>query len=373
MLEEHLGYLTDPVRHQKLRAAIAALIKPGDRVVDLGCGSGVLGLLCLQQGAGFVEAIEQTAMIEAARQTFRHEGYAQQVRLHQESSFRLELDTSADVLVCDHIGYFGIDYGLLEMLADARKRFLKPGGRILPGRLQLLVGAVESTACRERAEGWASTKVAPEFHWLRNHGINTKHAVDLQAADLLSDLVQIADLEPGHDYPPVMRWDTELTVTRNGVLDGVAGCFRAELAPDVWMSNSPLAADAITRPQAFLPIATRLPVQAGDRLSVTIKQMPSENLIAWQVTHPASGQRFSHSTFAGLLLTQADLARRRPDRQPRISATGRARQIVLAYADGQRTAQEIEHAVLRDHPNLVPAGAAAIRRFVTNILGRDTE
>ena len=372
ILEEHLGYLADPVRHAKLHAAIAVLIQPHDRIVDLGCGSGALGMLCLQQGAGFVDAVERTAMIEAARVSFQRAGFADRVRLHQDSSYRVQLDTLADVLVCDHVGYFGIDYGVLELLADAQKRLLKPGGRILPRRVQLLVGAVQSDSCRKKAEGWASDKVAPEFHWLRGHGINAKYAVDLTADDMLSELVQIADLELGQDHPPVMSWQTELTIARDGLLDGLMGCFNAELADDMWMSNSPLAEDAISRHQAFLPIAARLPVNKGDQLQVTIKQMPAENLIAWRVEHPVSGQRFSHSTFAGQLLTQRDVTRRRPDRRPRVSAIGRLRQIVLHYADGTRTAGEIESAVLHDHPNMFPS-PGEIRRFVIAALERDTE
>src|SRR6478672_1542608 len=168
ILEEHLGYLSDPVRHDKLRTAIADLINPGDRVADLGCGSGVLGLLCLQHGAGFVDAIDQTAMIEAARKTLQRAGFADRIKLHHDSTFRVTLEAPVDVLVCDHVGFFGIDYGLLELLADARKRMLKPGGRILPRRLKLLVGAVGSDACREKAESWASGKVPTEFHWLRD-------------------------------------------------------------------------------------------------------------------------------------------------------------------------------------------------------------
>ena len=372
LLEEHLSYLADPIRHGKLRAAVGQLVQPGDRVVDLGCGSGVLGLLCLQHDAGFVDAIDQTAMLEAARTTFQRMDYADRVRLHQGSTYRVRLETPADILVCDHVGFFGIDYGLLDMLADARKRLLKPDGRILPRRVQLLLGAVGSDACREKAESWASDKVAPEFHWLHEHGINAKYAVELSPGELLSDLVQIADLECGLDYPPVMRWQTELTIDRDGLLDGLLGCFRAELADDVWMSNSPLVEDAISRAQAFLPIATRLSVSAGDRLSVTLTQSPAKNLIAWQVEHPASGQRFSHSTFAGQLFTQRELDRQRPDRRPRLSRKGIARATVLGYVDGNRTAAEIEAAVLQDHPCLFPS-SAEIRRFVASTLGRDTE
>lgn len=372
ILEEHLDYLKDPVRHEKLRSAIGQLIRPGDRVADLGCGSGVLGLLCLQQGAGFVDAIDQTAMIEAARTTLQRAGFADRVELHQDSTFRVDIETPADVLVCDHVGYFGIDYGLLELLSDARRRLLKPDGRILPRRVKLLMGAVGSDACREKADGWASEHVAPEFHWLRDHGINAKYAVQLTAAELLSDLVELADLQMGVDYPPILSWQTELIIARDGLLDGLVGCFDAELTEGVWMSNSPLAEDAILRHQAFLPIGLRLPVSAGDRLLMTVKQAPAENLIAWQVEHPASGKRFSHSTFGGQLLTKRELGRHRPGRRPRISKLGQARNTVLGYADGERTALEIEQIILRDHPQLFPS-VSEIRRFVAATLLRDAE
>lgn len=371
-LEEHLGYLADPVRHAALRAAVTQLVNPGDRVADLGCGSGVLGLLCLRQGAAFVEAIDDTAILEVARRTLQREGHAERVRLHACSTWRAALAAPVDLLVCDHVGYFGIDYGLLELLADARQRFLKPGGRILPRRVQLLVGAVHSDAGREQAEAWASAQVDPAYHWLRGHGINAKHALTLQPDELLSGLAPLADLETGLDYPATLRWQTTLTVQRAGLLDGLVGCFRAELAEGIWMSNSPLAEDAIARPQAFLPIDARLPVAAGDTLRIAITQNPTKNLIAWQVEHAASGRRFSHSTFAGELLTPAELAQQRPDRQPRLGALGRARNTVLTYADGVRTAAEIEAAVLREHPDLLPS-EHAIRRFVAATLVRDTE
>ena len=67
MLDEHLGYVADRIRLERFEAAVAAAVRPGDRVADLGCGSGVLGLLCLQAGAGRVIGIDSTAMLEVAR------------------------------------------------------------------------------------------------------------------------------------------------------------------------------------------------------------------------------------------------------------------------------------------------------------------
>ena len=64
--------------------------------------------------------------------------------------------------------------------------------------------------------------------------------------------------------------------------------------------------------------------------------------------------------------------RARLERVPRLSREGEARIAVLGYCDGQRTAREIEQAVLRDHPNLFPS-PEEISRFVAQVLGRDTE
>ncbi len=58
MLDEHLGYRPARTRLQQFRAAIAAIVRPGDTVDDRGCGSGILGLLCLQAGAGHVFGID---------------------------------------------------------------------------------------------------------------------------------------------------------------------------------------------------------------------------------------------------------------------------------------------------------------------------
>lgn len=371
-LDEHLSYLADPIRHAKLRAAVQTVVRTGDRVVDLGCGSGVLGLLCLQHGAGFVEAIDESAMIETVRETYRRSGFPRQVRLHRENSFRVNLDEPADLVVCDHVGYFGFDYGLLELLADARRRFLKPGGRMLPRRLQLLLGAVSSDACRSMAEGWAAQEVTPEFHWLRGHGINSKHAVNLKPAELASGLEMIADIELGQEYPPLLNWQANIPVLCDAPIDGLVGTFRVELAENTWMSNSPLDPQAINRPQAFLPIDARVHAKAGDVLRATIRARPADHTISWEVVHLASGKRHAHSTFGSRLLSRAELQRALPSHRPQLNRKGLARRTVLGYVDGHRNTDDILEAILREHPNLFP-NTAEIRRFVTATLMRDTE
>ncbi|MBK7508020.1 MAG: methyltransferase domain-containing protein [Comamonadaceae bacterium] len=372
ILDEHLGYVADPVRLDRFRQAIAKTIQPGNRIADVGCGSAILGLLCLQAGAGLIDAIDSTAAIEIARQSLTKAGWGEQVTFIHGKSFQMELANPVDVAICDHVGYFGFDYGLIETLADARRRFLKPGGRLIPGRLRLQLGAVESGKCQQLAEGWVAPGIPPEFHWLRQHGINTKYAVNLQADEVLAGPAELACIDLQVDNPDFFSWSVELTLARDGTLHGLAGWFECELAENVWMTNSPLSAQAIKRPQAFMPIDGPLAVKQGDVISATVMARPADHLIAWDVRHPASGRKFSHSTWLGDLLMQEQLAKIRPDHVPQLSRVARAKAVVLDYCDGHRTVAQIQAVVLREHPDLFPS-PAEISRFVAAVLSSSTE
>jgi precorrin-6B methylase 2 len=372
MLDEHLGYVADRTRLEQFRVAIAKALKPDDCVADLGCGSGILSLLCLQAGAGRMYSIDSTTMIEVARETFSRVGWAERTTFIRGHSHRIELPERVDMVICDHVGYFGFDYGIVHTLQDARRRFLKPGGTLIPTRIHLQLTAVESEICHGLAEGWWGEGVPTEFHWLRQYTVNTKHAVNLLPEAVLGTPAELGEIDLRVDHPDFFSWTAALPIERDGVMHGLAGWFNCELAGGVWMSNSPLAERRINRPQAFFPIDEAVTVRAGDSIKARIMVRPDDNLIAWTVEFPANGRRFSHSTWQGMLLAPEDLMRSRLERVPRLSREGEARIAVLGYCDGQRTAREIEQAVLRDHPNLFPS-PEEISRFMAQVLGRDTE
>ncbi len=372
MLEEHLGYIADHIRIEQFKAAVDQVLKPGDRVADLGCGSGILGLLCLRAGAAQVFAIDSTAMIEVARETLTRAGLGNRGVFICGHSHRIELPELVDVVICDHVGYFGFDYGIVNTLHDARRRLLKPRGRLIPARIRLQIGAAESEKSHDQAEGWRAKGVPGEFHWLHQHAVNTKYAAELPRKALLSAPAELGNIDLYTDNPEFFSWTAEMTITRDGVMHGLAGWFECELAEGVWMTNSPLSDRAIKRPQAFLPIDEAIQVSVGDWVKTTVMARPADHLIAWVVEFPATGQRFSHSTWQGILLVPKDLIRANPTRVPKLSREGQARTTILAYCDGQRTAREIEQAVLRDHPDLFPS-PDEISRFVAQVLGKDTE
>jgi len=371
MLQEHLGYVSDATRLRQYTEAIRRTIKPGDHVMDLGCGTGVLGLLCLRSGAARVYAVDETAMIEVARGTLERAGLGDKAVFIRGKSRRIDLPEQVDAIVCDQVGYFGFDAGIVPDLADARRRFLKPGGALIPAAITLYAAGVESEDAYAPVAGWGAEPVPSEMRWLREQAVNTRYPVNLRAAALLTASSLLGTMNLREDHDGLTSWTADLHVTRDGILHGIAGWFDGELAAGVCMTNAPLAMQPIARAQAFLPIGEAARVRAGDRVGVTVMARPADDLMAWVVELP-TGRRLRHSTWNGMLLAPADLLLADPSRVPRPNRMAVARAIVLGYCDGLRTTREIEAAVLRDHPALFPS-AEEISRVVALVLARETE
>ena len=370
-LQEHYDYLSDSVKLARYRSAMEQLVQPGHVVLDLGCGSGLLGLMAFRAGAGKVIFVEEDPIIEVARRTMAEAGFADQSEFLQRNSFELELPEKVDLVVCDHIGYFGFDYGVLALLADAKQRFLKPDGVIVPAEIELQLAPIESETCRNLVGRWRDGSVADEFSWVGSTSANTKHSAKLSETALLADAAPLITFDLGEPAEPFLTWNAEFRCARDGMLDGVAGWFDCRLADDIHMTNSPAAAKSLERPQAFLPLESPVPVSAGDRVNATVMARHLDNVIGWIIELPESGQRFALTTFNGLLLDKQALTRAQPDRVAQLNDRGRARQIVMSYCDGQRTLAEVQALVHEKHPDLFPS-AQATSSFVEQVLAWDT-
>ena len=112
-------------------------------------------------------------------------------------------------------------------------------------------------------------------------------------------------------------------------------------------------------------------VEAGETIRTTVMARPQDHVIGWVVELPQSGQRYSHTTFNGLLLDREALMRAHPNRVAKLNNRGKARQIVLSYCDGKRSVADVQALVQRDHPSLFPSRPAT-ESFVTQVLSLDT-
>lgn len=370
-LDEHYGYLADRVKLDRYRAALGETVRSGDTVVDLGCGTGLLGLLALEAGAGKVVFIEEGPVIEIAERTVAAAGFGDRAEFHRRNSFELELAETADVVVCDHVGYFGFDYGILALLADAKKRFLKPGGALIPMRLELCCAPVETARGREIVSQWRDGTVPQAYAWVAQTAANIQHGVTLEPDNLLAERATIATLELGVEPDPFLSWSASFRAAREGRLDGVAGWFDCALTANVSMTNSPESEEALNRPQAFLPLEQPIQVARNEPINVSVMTRPFDDIIAWVVELPERDERYTLSNFNGRFLNPDMLAQAEPGRLARLNDRGKAWLIVLSHCDGLKTVGEIEALVRKNHPDLFPSEQATTG-FIRRVLAWNT-
>ncbi|MBA2506062.1 MAG: 50S ribosomal protein L11 methyltransferase [Thermoleophilaceae bacterium] len=376
ILDEHREYLSDHARLRGFQRAIEAVVQEGAVVVDLGSGTGVLGLMACRAGAARVYSIESTSMIGVAREIAHANGVADRITFVREHSLQAELPERADVVVADQIGRFGFEAGVLHYFADAHRRFLKPGGVTIPGRIDLLVAPVESDAMWSQVDFWDTTPLGLEMGAGRTIARNTGYPVRYSREDLLGPDEIVASLDPSVENDSPIHGRASLRIERDGTLHGAGGWFAAEMSPGVTMTNSPLAEERIKRRNVFFPVERPVAVTAGDRVEVSMSIVPSEVMVDWDVTvtgaDGTSKAASRHSTFAGMLLSAEDLARTRPDFAPRLTPRGEARRTVLSLCDGDRPLAAVEEELYRRHGDLFPSpedaalfAAEVVTRYAT--------
>ena len=130
--EVHRTMICDRVRTEAFRRAIESVVRPGDIVLDVGAGSGILSLFAAQAGAARVYAVEQTSVAVLAQELAVANGVADIVQVIQGDVLDIEPPGRVDVVVSEWLGGFGIDEGMLVPVIAARDRWLKPGGLMIP-------------------------------------------------------------------------------------------------------------------------------------------------------------------------------------------------------------------------------------------------
>ncbi|HEX6463869.1 MAG TPA: 50S ribosomal protein L11 methyltransferase [Vicinamibacterales bacterium] len=370
VVDEHREFLSDRTRLEVFERAIAATVHPGDIVIDLGAGTGILGLFACRAGAARVYAIENGGMIELARAIAHGNGVSDRITFLRAHSSEARLPEQADVLVGDLIGRMGFEAGVFEAYADVRP-WLRPGPRTIPDSITISTSPVEQPAAHANVEFWrepmAGFRADAALAWSRNTG----YPRDIQPCELLSDAPVSSCFSP-LDAGPVLRVAGEASITRAGRLHGLACWFDARMSaadPSIVLTNAPGASARINRRNVFLPLHPPVDVRERDRIDIDLRIRPREFLVGWNVTaRTADGvTRMKHSTLGGMLLTREDLKAQDPASRPRLTARGVARRTLLELCDGNRSIVDIEREMRRRHPDLFSSDAGA-QAFVAEVV-----
>ena len=282
VLDYHLSMLLDTDRLDCYRRAIHASVKPGDVVIDIGCGTGVLSFMACEAGAERVYAIEGGPIIEVARELAVDNGFADRIDFLDGWSIELGLPEQADVLITETIGNAGLDEGIVAWTADARERLLRPGATLLPQRLRMWVAAAESEEDHALVADWQSAELPYDYTAAHRRAARTLWFADLTPSKLLSqpELAADVDLMTAPNAPTASSgW---LQIDRDGTLHGLACWFDSLLCPGITVDNLPPREES-SWSQGFLPLPDPLEVTAGDTLRWDLSVSADGEDWAWQV------------------------------------------------------------------------------------------
>ncbi len=363
-LEFHAFCLTHTgSRLDQFAAAIAARVTPGDTVVDLGAGSGILSFLACRAGARRVYAIEAGESLEFARLLAAQNGFLDRIEFINKPSTQVVLPEPVNAVVGDIHDTFGLQAHGLAAMMDARDRFLAPGGVLIPSGIHLMAAPVEApTLYQKTIEIWTSRVHGVDVSPLRSLAVNQPIAARIDRSQLLSEPARLATIDLMRVTQPHAGGAVVCEVARGGVLHGVCGCFVTTLADDVQMGNVPGESGTTNFAQAFFPIDSPVAVRAGDRVTIRLETHDAA-AARWQVDVMRSTEsiaRFEHSTLHAMSLSVPTLRKHSNDYRPRLTPLGTVERELLDRFDGKHSAAELESwLTTRTGPALPSAREAA--------------
>jgi len=290
----YAAMIADKVRMTAFRKALAHAVKPGSVVLDVGAGQGIFSMIACELGAVRVYAIEPSDVVAVAKECARANGFAGRVQFFHEVSQKVELPEKVDVIVSDMRGVLPVFGKHFETIIDARNRFLKPGGRLIPQRDAISICLVNAQKEREQLlKGYSKEMAGFDFAPALNVATNEFWKVEAASEQMMSDARNLFKLDYATLRSPDLRGSVTLRASREGRVDGTLFWFETELQDGIGYSTGPMCPPTIYG-QGVLPWPEPVNLLAGDTvdLGITVKQIGDDPFWRWQTKIMREGKLF---------------------------------------------------------------------------------
>jgi protein arginine N-methyltransferase 1 len=367
-LRDYGEMIADRGRLEAYNKAIAKAVRPGDSVLEMGCGPGAFALLACQAGARKVYAVDSEEIVHFARELAIANGFADRMEFIQSDSRKVQLPERVNVIISDIRGSLPLFGHAIASLEDARQRLLAPGGRLIPQRDTLRAAVIEADDFYSKlVSPWVksipSLELSPSLPLLLN-GSYTSH---FKSDQLLTEAQTWAVLDYSVGAKACPAANLDFSVTRAGTAHGICLWFEAELLEGITYSSGPDSSKTIYG-QVFLPWLEAVPVQHGQRICVSLQAnlVGEEYIWRWETKVRGNGnsadRRFRQSTFQGANFTPQALRRRAADFVPALSEEGQVDRWLLEAMDGKTSLQKMAQAAAERFPSIFPRWEDALHR-----------
>jgi len=282
----HHEMLSDKVRTESYRDAL--LLNPdrlgGSRVLDIGCGTGILSMFSAQAGAESVVGVDCSEIIYKAMDIIRENNMEDKVKLIKGKLEELQLPHDKyDIIVSEWMGYFLLYEGMLDTIISARDKYLAPGGTVLPNRCTLDICALSDPERYDSYVGQFWSHVyGLKMNCMRQPILEEASVEVIPGKCVASDSISVLDL----DLNTCSISDTQfsanfdLNISRDCDLTGLCGYFDIFFdmpQKSIMFSTGPQAKSTHWKQTVFY-LPEKLPVKEKEILkcSIVCKRMRTD-------------------------------------------------------------------------------------------------
>jgi protein arginine N-methyltransferase 1 len=361
------GMIADKGRTSSYDRALRAKVRPGAVVLDIGAGPGIMAFLACRAGAARVYAVEPDEVIHLARQLAADNGLSSRIEFIQAMSTDIDLPEKVDGIVSDIRGRSPLFGKSIVSILDARDRFLKPDGWMIPARDTIWAAPVLCTELYDRFIGsWGAEKEL-NFDRARLKAVNNIGGTRLDAADLVAAPQRWAVLDyknlEGTNVEGTMRW----VMNRAASAHGICTWFDCETSAGIGYSNSPATSERHIYKQLYFSWPQAVELNADDQLEFSLRAdfIDSDYVWSWK-TRVLSGERvkaeFRQSSFTGAPLSPERFRKRAQSFVPELNEDSRIDGRGLDLMRQKLSLDEVAKALLAEYPTRFKNWNAALAR-----------
>lgn len=309
-IEYHRTLIADRPRNEAFFAALKALVIPGQTVVaDIGAGTGLLGLMASKLGAKAVYLFETAEVARVADKVLKA-NRAKNCHLIPCHSTEFDDRLQVDLIVSETLGNYALEENIIDTLNDARRRFLKPNGHIIPNAIKQFVAPVIAPRIDDELRAYERIGHGLDLSVAQSMSFNNVYVRALKPGELLdggksAKLWDTVDLT--RDSKSARKGEASWKAAKPQTVYGFAYWWDAALTDRIALSTAPDAA-ATHWEQLYFPLSQPIALRAGEEIVATLKSRSSEaqgTHLAWTATHTdARGKqvaRFVHDLDKGFL------------------------------------------------------------------------
>ncbi len=293
-IEYHRTLIADQVRNQAFYKALKSVIVPGQSVVaDIGAGTGLLGLMASKLGAREVLLFETAEVAGVAAKVLKA-NRAKNCQIFPCHSTEFQDPPRADIVVSETLGNYAFEENIIGTLHDARLRFLRDGGVMIPARLTQYVAPVISPRIDIELRAWE--RAGPDLGLSLDLGIaqamsfNNAYVRAFTPADLLdggATAIAWDRVELGADKRGSRKGEASWKLGKPLTVYGLAVWWVADLVPGVSLSTAPDAPRTHWE-QLYFPLMTPFAFKAGETLLAALRSQSTDEAgthLAWTAVH----------------------------------------------------------------------------------------